>query len=104
VTKAEVITKISQRTGLERQDVAASVETFFKVVKTAMEQGDNLYFRGFGSFVVKKRARKVARIISRNETIVIPEHYVPSFKPAKTFTVKVKDAKETGTKKKATRK
>jgi DNA-binding protein HU-beta len=93
VTKAEVVTKIAQKTGLEKADVSLAVETFFRVVKNAMIEGDNIYVRGFGSFVVKKRARKVARIISRNESIVIPEHYVPSFKPAKTFTIKVKDSK-----------
>ena len=91
MTKAEVITEISNRTGVDKADVSATVEAFFKVVKNAMMEGENVYFRGFGSFVVKKRAQKVARIISKNKSIIIPEHYIPSFKPAKTFVEKVKE-------------
>lgn len=90
MTKAEVISEINQKTGVDKADVAATVEAFFKVVKNAMTEGQNVYFRGFGSFVVKKRAQKVARIISKNKSIIIPEHNIPSFKPAKTFVEKVK--------------
>jgi len=91
VTKAEIITEIAQKTGVDKVDVTNTVEAFFKVVKNSMVAGNNVYVRGFGSFIVKKRARKVARIISKNQPIIIDEHYVPSFKPAKTFIEKVKD-------------
>lgn len=90
MTKAEVIAEISQKTGVDKSDVASSVEAFFKVIKNSLVEGENVYVRGFGSFIVKKRARKVARIISKNTAIIIDEHYIPSFKPAKTFVEKVK--------------
>ena len=92
MTKAEVIFEISQRTGIDKADVAASVEGFFTVVKSALASGNNVYIRGFGSFIVKHRKEKVGRIISKNESIVIPAHNVPSFKPAKVFIDKVKNA------------
>jgi DNA-binding protein HU-beta len=91
MTKADIITEISTKTGLEKTDVQATVEAFFKVVKSAMIEGENVYVRGFGSFVVKKRAQKTARNISKNTAIIIPEHFVPSFKPAKVFIEKVKN-------------
>lgn len=91
MTKAEIIAEIAQKTGVDKVDVTNTVEAFFKVVKNSMVAGNNVYVRGFGSFIVKKRARKVARIISKNQPIIIDEHYVPSFKPAKTFIEKVKD-------------
>ena len=97
MTKAEVIAEISQKTGVDKADVASSLEAFFKVVKNSMIEGENVYFRGFGSFIVKKRAQKVARIISQNKSIVIPEHYIPAFKPAKSFVEKVKSATEKAT-------
>lgn len=90
MTKAEIIAEISNKTGLEKVDVQETVEAFFKVVKNAMIEGENVYVRGFGSFVVKKRAEKTARNISKNTAIIIPEHFVPSFKPAKIFVEKVK--------------
>ena len=91
MTKAEIITKIAQKTGLDKGDVSASLEAFFKVVKNSMSEGDNIYIRGFGSFIIKKRARKVARIISRNKPIIIEEHFIPSFKPAKVFAARIKE-------------
>ena len=91
MTKAEIIAEISNKTGLEKVDVQETVEAFFKVVKGAMVGGENVYVRGFGSFVVKKRAKKTARNISKNTAIIIPEHFVPSFKPAKVFVEKVKN-------------
>ena len=94
MTKAEVISEISEKTGVDKADVAATMEAYFKVVKNALIEGENVFFRGFGSFVVKKRAQKVARIISKNKSIVIPAHNIPSFKPAKTFTEKVKNSKQ----------
>jgi DNA-binding protein HU-beta len=90
MTKAEIIAEISSKTGIEKVDVQETVEAFFKVVKSSMVSGENVYVRGFGSFVVKKRAKKTARNISKNTAIIIPEHFVPSFKPAKTFVEKVK--------------
>ncbi|MCE3007611.1 MAG: integration host factor subunit beta [Bacteroidetes bacterium] len=98
MTKAEIVSKIAQKTGLEKADVSASLEAFFKVVKSSMAEGENIYIRGFGSFVVKKRAKKVARIISRNKPIVINEHYVPTFKAAKVFIDKVKESDKIKTK------
>lgn len=92
MTKAQVIAEIAAKTGIEKVDVQETVETFFKVIKTNMVEGKNVYVRGFGSFVVKKRAKKTARNISKNTAIIIPEHFVPSFKPAKTFVEKVKSS------------
>lgn len=91
MTKAEVISEISNKTGLEKVDVQETIEAFFKVVKNAMVEGENVYVRGFGSFIVRKRAEKTARNISKNTAIIIPEHYVPTFKPAKVFVEKVKE-------------
>ncbi len=90
MTKAEVISKIAEKTGVEKNDVAATVEAFFSVVKDSMADGENIYVRGFGSFINKKRAKKVARNISKNTAIVIDEHFVPSFKPSKEFVDKIK--------------
>lgn len=92
MTKAEVILEIAQRTGIDRADVSASLEGFFAVVKNSLAKGDNVYVRGFGSFVIKHRKAKVGRIISQNKSIDIPAHNVPSFKPAKVFVEKVKSA------------
>lgn len=90
MTKADIVNEISQTTGIEKAAVLATVETFMEVVKNSLAQGDNVYLRGFGSFIIKKRAQKTARNISKNTTIVIPEHNIPSFKPAKTFMDTVK--------------
>ena len=90
VTKADVINEISEKTGIDKLDVQATVEAFFSVVKTSMADGQNIYVRGFGSFVNKKRAKKIARNISKNTAIVIEEHYFPSFKPSKIFIEKIK--------------
>jgi DNA-binding protein HU-beta len=90
VTKSDVINEISEKTGIDKLDVQASVEAFFSVVKTSMADGKNIYVRGFGSFVNKKRAKKIARNISKNTAIIIEEHYVPSFKPSKIFIDKIK--------------
>lgn len=90
MTKADIINDIADKTGIEKLAVQASVEAFMKSVKTAMEKGENVYLRGFGSFIVKKRAEKTGRNISKNTTIIIPAHHIPAFKPAKTFTEEVK--------------
>ncbi|MCX6167128.1 MAG: integration host factor subunit beta [Sphingobacteriales bacterium] len=91
MTKAEIIAEIATKTGIEKGDVQETVEAFFKVVKNSMVGGENVYVRGFGSFIVKKRAKKTARNISKNTAIIVPEHFVPSFKPAKIFVDKVKN-------------
>jgi DNA-binding protein HU-beta len=92
MTKADIVTKISDKTGMERGDVQAVVESFMKEIKHSLEDGNNVYLRGFGSFVNKKRAQKTGRNISKNTTIVIPAHYIPSFKPAKVFVEAVKES------------
>ena len=90
MTKADIVNEIAEKTGIEKVAVQASVESFMKVIKTHMAEGKNIYLRGFGSFVVKKRAEKTGRNISKNTTIIIPAHFIPSFKPAKTFSDRVK--------------
>ena len=90
MTKADIVGKISEKLGMEKGDVQATVETFMAEVKTSLESGDNVYLRGFGSFIVKKRAEKTGRNISKNTTIRIPEHHIPAFKPAKVFVEGVK--------------
>jgi DNA-binding protein HU-beta len=104
VTKAEVIAEIANKTGIERADVAKTVETFFDVVKDNMVKGENVYVRGFGSFINKKRAKKTARNIAKNTAIVIDEHYIPAFKPAKVFTDQVKKNVKNSAKKKKVKK
>lgn len=94
MTKAEVISEIADKTGIDKADVAQTVESFLDVVKSSMSEGDNIYIRGFGSFINKKRAKKVARNISKNTAIVIGEHFVPAFKPAKTFVEQIKTSKK----------
>lgn len=90
MTKAEAISKISDNTGIDKATVSDTLESFFDTVKETLTNGDALYVRGFGSFINKKRAAKKARDISKKTTVMVPEHYVPSFKPAKEFTENVK--------------
>jgi DNA-binding protein HU-beta len=94
VTKADVINEIAEKTGVDKADVTASVEAFFSVIKHNMANGENIFIRGFGSFINKKRKKKIARNISRNTALVIDEHYVPSFKPAKIFVNKIKNSEK----------
>ena len=89
MTKLELVKQISQRTGIERQDVVAVLESMMINVKDFVSQGETIYLRGFGSFGPKRRAEKTARNISNNTTIVIPEHIAPHFKPSKSFVKKV---------------
>lgn len=89
--KADLVTAISEKTGVPKVDVLVSLETFFKEVKNSLADGENVYIRGFGSFVIKKRAKKIGRHIKKNVAIEIPEHYIPSFKPAKIFVEQVKE-------------
>ena len=90
MTKADIVSKISDKTGIEKLAVQTTVEEFMKTVRKSLEDGKNVYLRGFGSFVVKKRAQKTGRNISKNTTIIIPAHNIPSFKPSKSFVDKVK--------------
>lgn len=90
MTKAEVISAIADKTGIDRVSVSTTLESFFETVKDTLSANDAVYVRGFGSFVNKKRAAKKARNISAKTTVLVPEHYVPSFKPAKEFTEQVK--------------
>jgi DNA-binding protein HU-beta len=94
VTKAEVISVIADKTGIPKEDVSVTVEAFFSIVKGSMADGHNIYVRGFGSFINKKRKKKIARNISKNTAIVIDEHFVPSFKPSKVFIDKIKKSKK----------
>lgn len=90
MTKADIVSEIAKSTGVEKVQVQAIVEAFMESIKTSLTQKNNVYLRVFGSFIVKKRAKKVARNISKNTTITIPEHNIPAFKPAKSFAAKVK--------------
>ena len=90
MTKADIVNEISEKTGIEKIAVQASVEAFMKSIRNAMVEGKNVYLRGFGTFVVKRRAEKIGRNISKNTTVVIPAHFIPAFKPAKTFSERVK--------------
>jgi len=90
MTKADIVNEISKNTGIEKITVQRAVESFMESVKDSLVREKNVYLRGFGSFIVKKRAKKTARNISRNTTIIIPEHFIPAFKPSKSFISKVK--------------
>ena len=86
MTKADIINEIATETGISKKDVSAVVESFMDAIKDSLlDKKENVYLRGFGSFIVKHRAKKTARNISKNTTITIPAHDFPSFKPAKTF-------------------
>lgn len=89
--KADLVSMISEKTGVPKVDVLVSLETFFTEVKETLGSGENVYIRGFGSFVIKKRAKKIGRHIKQNKAIEIPEHYIPSFKPSKVFVEMVKE-------------
>ena len=90
MTKAEIVANISEKSGIEKADVLRVVEDFMVEVKDSLNQGNNVYLRGFGSFIVKERAEKTGRNISKNTTIKIPAHNIPAFKPAKVFVEGVK--------------
>ncbi|MBT8195255.1 MAG: HU family DNA-binding protein [Bacteroidia bacterium] len=92
MTKAELVAEISTKTGIEKVAVQQTIESAMKLIRNSLVNRENVYLRGFGSFIVKKRAQKTGRIITKNTTIIIPEHYIPAFKPAKTFTEMVKSS------------
>lgn len=94
MTKADIVKEITKKTGLDSGLVLVSVEAFMEVVKESLTEGENVYLRGFGSFILKKRAQKAARNILKNTTIIIPEHHIPAFKPCKSFVEQVKETKE----------
>jgi len=91
MTKADIVNEIAKKTGIEKVTVQRTVEEFMDSVKGSMVAGNNVYLRGFGSFIVKKRAKKTATNTSNNNTIIIPEHFIPAFKPSKSFINKVKN-------------
>ena len=90
MTKADIVNSISKKTGIDKTTALTVVEAFMASVKESLADGENVYLRGFGSFILKKRAEKTARNISKNTTIIIPEHNIPAFKPAKTFVADIK--------------
>lgn len=90
MTKAEIVSEIAAKTGLEKQVVLTVVEGMMDTIKTSMINENEVFLRGFGSFIIKHRAEKTARNISKNTTIIIPAHNIPAFKPAKEFMEKVK--------------
>ena len=92
MTKKEIVDKVSKQTGIDREDVYLLFESFIKTIQDSMVDGKNIYIRGFGSFINKKKARKIARNISTNTAIIIESHYYPTFKPSKIFGEKVKKA------------
>ena len=89
--KADLVNIIADKTGVPKVDVLVSLETFFNEIKDALSSGENVYIRGFGSFIIKRRAKKIGRHIKKNVALEIPEHYIPAFKPAKIFMDQVKD-------------
>ena len=88
--KADLINQIAEKTGIPKIDVLVTLEAMFKEVKDTLAQGENIYIRGFGSFITKKRAAKIGRNIKKNVAVHIPEHFIPAFKPAKEFVQEVK--------------
>ena len=91
MTKADIVNEIAKNTGIEKVTVQKTVEAFMDTLKGSLTNGKNVYLRGFGSFVLRKRAEKTARNISKNTTIIIPEHFIPAFKPSKEFVNNVKE-------------
>jgi len=91
MTKADIVNEVSKSTGIEKVTVQKTIEAFMETVKDSLTKGSNVYLRGFGSFIVKRRAAKPARNISKNTSVIIPAHVIPSFKPAKTFVAQVKE-------------
>lgn len=85
MTKAELVNEVASKTGIERKDVSQIVEAFMETVKSSMVNGEEVFLRGFGSFIIKHRAEKTARNISKNTTLIIPAHNIPAFKPSKEF-------------------
>jgi DNA-binding protein HU-beta len=89
--KADLINRIAEKTGIPKVDVLVTLENLFTEVKKSLSEGENIYIRGFGSFITKKRAAKIGRNIKKNIAVEIPEHYIPAFKPAKEFVQQIKE-------------
>lgn len=94
MTKAEIVSRVSNNLGLDKNEVLATVENLMEEIKNSLNNGENVYLRGFGSFIIKTRAEKTGRNISKNTTLKIPAHNIPAFKPAKVFTEGVKNKVE----------
>jgi len=92
MTKADIVNEIASKTGIEKLEVQTVVEAFMKSLKQSVTAGENVYLRGFGSFIVKRRAEKTGRNISKNTAVIIPAHNIPAFIPANTFVEIVKNA------------
>jgi len=90
MTKADIINEIVNKTGIEKPSVTATVEALMEVIKKNMNDGENVYLRGFGTFLLKKRAEKTGRNITKNTTVKIPAHMIPAFKPSKEFVGAIK--------------
>lgn len=91
MTKADLVSRITEKTGIQKEEVEKIIESFFVTIKDSLSQGENIYFRGFGSFIIKQRAAKTARNISKKSTIIIPAQQIPFFKPADDFISQVKE-------------
>lgn len=91
MTKADIVNEISKSTGIDKASVLETVEKFMEIVKDSLANEEDVFLRGFGSFITKTRKQKTARNISKGETIIIPEHKIPAFKPAKVFIEQVKE-------------
>ena len=94
MTKADIVSEIAKSTGIDKATVLETIEKFMETVKDSLAEGENVYLRGFGSYIVKTRSQKTARNISKNTAIIIPEHNIPAFKPAKVFMEQVKQVKK----------
>lgn len=90
MTKAEIVSEIASKTGIDKREVLMVVESLMDTIKTTMTNGEEVFLRGFGSFIIKRRAEKTARNISKNTAMIVPAHNIPAFKPAKEFQEKVK--------------
>jgi DNA-binding protein HU-beta len=93
MTKADLVNEIAKKTGTASQEVLLTLESFIEVIKDSMEGGNDIFIRGFGCFIIKKRAKKIARDLSRNTEVVVPEHFIPAFKPYPEFKEQVKNGK-----------
>lgn len=90
--KADVVNSIAEKTGIPKVDILVTLESFFKEVKSSLEDGEPVFVRGFGSFILKKRAAKMGRNIKHNVSVAIPEHFIPAFKPSKEFLTAIKNS------------
>ena len=90
MTKAEIVSEIASKTGIDKREVLMVVESLMDTIKTTLTNGEEVFLRGFGSFIIKRRAEKTARNISKNTTMIVPAHNIPAFKPAKEFLENVK--------------